>query len=372
MLYFICFFSIFFALVLAKPLDSNFDTLAYVASAKSWETSNAIEIHQYAYDELQAYAAEDDYDLMISGEYRQDMFTKVDAFMQQLPFYDIRVVYVGSIYVLSNLGLNPYFSAHLVSALTGILGLVVLLRAFSAVVHPALLFSIPFFVIPLGFYELVRLGTPDALSFFAVSLLIYFYMKSRWNIMLVLLPFLILVRTDLLILVVIFAGYMVFIRRDLFWKIVASLAVTLLLYFSLNIYFGNYGWSTVFYVSFIDRVSEPAMQVLNVSVGDYVNVFSKRLQHVLTNSAFLMFLGLLTLSGVLYYLRNGIGTPDFKSECTLVFSLLVIMFFYLCLHYLSFPAIWMRFFVAQYCIGLFVFLAMISLYLPRWNQEASK
>jgi len=73
----------------------NWDMIGYVASAKHFEISDPIELHDYVFENLKSYVNEDKFFDLTDGniQYRIDMATEPELFYQQLPFYEIRPIY---------------------------------------------------------------------------------------------------------------------------------------------------------------------------------------------------------------------------------------------------------------------------------------
>ena len=87
---------LFFAFSISSP-DQNWDILGYSASAISLENNDPAFIHDYVYGELQNYGTESERKKLMAGsEYAATMHNDSNAFFQQIPYYKIRIIFVGT------------------------------------------------------------------------------------------------------------------------------------------------------------------------------------------------------------------------------------------------------------------------------------
>ncbi len=113
---------------------------------------------------------------------------------------------------------------------------------------------------------LVRWATPDCLATFIAALAFYLILERKlyfWGCAALMCD--IWVRTDVLVLAgVIF--FVLWVRAKLDFPQFASLCVLSLgSYFAINHFAGNYGWSVLFFNSFLGGVTAPGEAILHVS-----------------------------------------------------------------------------------------------------------
>jgi hypothetical protein len=144
---------------------------------------------------------------------------------------------------------------------------------------------------------LSRWGTPDGLATVVATMALYLVLERKsyfWGSSALLLG--IWIRTDTLI----FAGAVFFVlwlcsKLDLAQFVALSL-LALGSYFTINHFAGNYGWSALFYNSFLGGLAAPGEAVIHVSWSAYV--------HQLVRGAFIW---LISGSFALYLLLGGLA-----------------------------------------------------------------
>jgi hypothetical protein len=362
---FLLFFTIFsIALLLFaffKPLN-NWDMVAYAGSAKSYATSDKKAIHEFAYSELEQYAGEETFiKLTASSSYRRTFYSDPEAFRQALPWYQIRPAYTGLMYVLHAAGMNIYQASRVVSAVAVLFAIWVFYFAFRRYVASILWFAVPFFIVLYGGIENARLSTPDGLAFLYSGTLTYLFLRrSRWAPWL--LPVAILIRTDLIFLVALFAVYLFWFEKAQRISATVSLLASLTTYLVINKVFGNYGWSTVFYLVFISdfTLNYPADKDIHISFIQYFHAVLTGARKIIENDKFNAFIGisLLHAGTLLGTKRLAVSLHSFMSQR--INALAAISISYVFIHFLVFPAGYSRFFTAQYLTGLLCFLSLLT------------
>ena len=360
----------FFIFSINNPVE-NWDILGYAGSVASlWET-DAVALHRGVYVEFEAYASSAAFqELTQSTSYRQAMFEDPAAFVQQIPYYKIRVAFIMLVALLGKFGVNAYEAQHLLSAGFGCAGLFLLFLGLRHHIHSLLWISVPLF-----FYHfthdllVVQTGAVDSFGFFWVVLTLLAFVH-RSPLLLPLLALSVLVRTDLILYVgLMFA--LVFFTDYTKWKVIGLWGVVCAgLYLWVNHWAGNYGWQTVFYFVFMTdmEATHPSeYSQFGVSLQQYWQVLI-RPQWV---SKWLWFtlLGLIIACGMyLYRLRKGEGGALVGQYIAL--GLVAIA--YVAVHYILFPVIFMRFFVAQYLVMLLAFMVAATCWWQHFIADESR
>jgi hypothetical protein len=244
---------VLFAFSFYRPYH-NWDMIIYAACARSFEVHDKEELHASTYHELEQSVPAATYRALTSGNYRQTVSEDANAFAQQLPFYQIRVLYNALVYALATIGVNVFAATHLVSALSAIAGLWIVLLTFRPYTRAYLLFLLPPFAVAFGLLDVAKYSTPDGLAFLAVCSMAYCLVRRHPG-MLVLLPLSVLVRTDLILLALIVTSYLIFVARQ--WRLaaIASVALAVAGYILVNVGYGHYGLSVAYYMTFIEAVA---------------------------------------------------------------------------------------------------------------------
>ncbi len=345
----------FFFFIVNHPAQ-NWDMLGYAGSVASFGESDPIALHHWVYEEFEAYATAGEFQTLTqSTNYRQTMVEDAGAFIQQIPFYKIRVAFVLLVALLAKFGVNVYEAQHLISAGFASAGLFLLFLGLRQHIHSLMWLVVPFF-----FYQftqdllVVRFGGVDSFAFFWVVLTLIAYMhRSAW--LLPLLALSVLVRTDLILYVgLMFA--LVFLGDYSRWKLIGFWGVVCAaLYLWVNHWAGNYGWQTVFYFVFVTdmEATHPSeYSQLGIELQQYLQVLV-RPQWVSKWLWFSVAAAVLAVALYLYRLRE-IREADAVGKFCLLGAVAIA---YVVVHYLLFPAIFMRFFIAQYLIMLLALMA---------------
>ncbi|MGB2691578.1 MAG: hypothetical protein WBB48_04355 [Thermodesulfobacteriota bacterium] len=354
----------------------NLDMLAYVGSTKSFETSDKETIHTFVYSEakkkvppeklyyLLGYASLDQYESRHESSNepinnsRSIISDDPEALYQQLPFYQIKVLYVSLVYLLSELGINTYLATYLISAISMVLGLWVLLFTFKPYIHNYLLYSIPAFAMAFGLLPTARSSTPDGLAFLMVTIMVYLFTRANWLIFIAT-PIAVLVRPDLIIF-----GFMILVYYLIFHKTwryfsIASILASLILYFSVSYYFGNYGWATLFYHTYIKFLIYPADATIELGLVEILYAYKHEMVKLVFSREFWLYIVIMILS--LFLISQNYSTNWYKKRpFNPMIFILISSFLYILIHYLLFPSFLTRFFIGQYLLSVLVFLYLLS------------
>ena len=343
----------------------NWDMLGYVASAKHFEISSPVELHSFVFTNLKDYVDPDRYFSLTNGgnQYRIDMATNPDLFYQQLPYYEIRPAYTLSVLLASKLGLNIFTSTFAVSIISAILGVFLLAYTIKDKVYFGFLYAFPFFLMFFGILSIAKTSTPDAMVFLSLSIFIYLFSREKISLLLIIIPIYVLVRTDMiifnsLILIVIF-----FLYKNYKIGTLLSFLITVALYLYVNHFFHNYGWSTIFSVTLIERVSNPADVSFTVSIADYLHVFIRGIISALNDRIFLGFISIMFTTLVLIsFFAKSLS----KNKEIWVYTAIPIL--YISIHVVLFPVTWDRFFIGFYTMAIIATLILLSKLIRRYEK----
>ena len=257
----------------------SWDLLPYTALATS-ESSDAVSLHRSAYRTVaREVPREVDERLMLGppdAAYRRDLAFNPWHFAEQLPFYSVKPLYVLALSTFHSAGMNPVKAARLLSVVSfALLGVVLFLWLRQAA--GTLLASLAACCV-LATPEFLRTGAlvyPDAL-FSALGLLALYLLFARGRLfpgicLLAVLPF---IRPDGLVLVALVVGYLAwknpgFSLRDALVILLAELLANRMTGWLA----GGYGYETLFYHSFVHRLTAPAEASVQIHLADYWNAW---------------------------------------------------------------------------------------------------
>jgi len=328
-----------------KPLY-NWDMIAYVASAFHMDGLSGQQLSDATYDLVRKEVGEERFNPLIEGDYRSAVYKDPGSLEQQLPFYTPRVFYIGAMRFLGNLGVDYAESSYLVSSLfsaASVFLVALILKQFSVSVY-----MLPLVVLFSGLVQLARYSTPDALACFFTLTAFYMLISGRIYYLMIaaILP---LVRTDFVILSLLFSINGVLERRKLIALI--SVFVAILLYLVVNREMGNYGWLTIFNFTLIELDPYPKDLEFSIYWKDYLRPYISTVLN-LTNH----------LHGLIFFLAFAlwhIAKKKVSTEMTVEDRSLWICLVFVVLHLLAFPTYMDRFFTISAIIGLIYILSKV-------------
>jgi len=367
--FFLCSCVFFFAYTLANPVY-NWDTLGYAASVVSLTETDPLVIQQTVYDELRSSVDSNIFYQLTEGfEFRKTVYEDAAAFKQQIPFYKMRVLVLALIALLAKLGVNFFLAQHIVSVCAGTAGLLCLFIVLRSHVVPIFWIFVPWLYYRYT-HDLICMshGGTDMLAFLFAALACVAFLKSSLLIY-CLIPFLVLVRTDLILFSFLLLALLAFNDR-LNWRfnLIAAIA-SIMFYLVVNKWAGNYGWQTVVYYVFASDMSAThplEYSKIGVTLNDYFG-YLLEFKGWMSQGASLCIFGCFSVGS--YYLLDQFapGAAAQRSSKEDMLNKLVLLSLasvvYVVIHFLLFPALYMRFFVAQLLVISLTFFALSSYYI---------
>jgi hypothetical protein len=337
---------------LVRP-SLNWDVVGYVAAARALESSDARDIHTFTYDTLRASVTDARFAVIAPGGegYKAVMYADPAAFAEQLPFYQVRPLYVGLLFVLYKAGVNLVFATYFVSAL-GVCGGLWAAYAIASRELPAVwLFALPPLAVACGALGIARLSTPDGLAFMGVMLAGALFVRGQRALLLVL-PALVAVRTDLALFSVPFLLGLLWQGRFDRRATAAALAAAVLLYFGINWIYHYPGWETVFSFTFVELATHPLSAPPHVTSGQYLSILARGVEVALNNGLFVAYLAAAAaaLFLIVERVRHGEDWRAVLREPAPALALLCLL--YAGVHFVLFPVAWPRFFAPFYLAGV--------------------
>ena len=328
----------------------NWDIVGYVASAYAADGLQGAHLSQATYQDLRNATSPSTYYQLTQVDaprgYRDRVFQDPQALQQQLPFYSVRVAYVGLMRLLNRQGVDLARASYLISAVFAAASLLVawpLARSLGVD-----LLWVPFVGLAAGLDMLARLSTPDALACFAMLLTAWMFLRGH-RLRYLLAMILPAVRTDLVMLSVLMLVYDYWFD----WKTAAlsALACAVAVYGTINAVSHNYGWLTLFNFQMMGITPYPASMRIDPWIADYVRVYQRAaLDWVSSVQTLPSLLGLQLLFMGLRRLRSNPRQLATVSIFTV----------YALLHYLLFPLGELRFFTPSIMVVMLGALALLG------------
>jgi hypothetical protein len=342
---------------LVKPM-LNGDIIPYVGSAKSYETRNAIAIHEFTQKETEAVIPKTVLKKLISTDDGDNnlVLENPEQFFKLLNLYRIRVAYTGMIWLLSQMGINAATASYLISAVCVSIGLIVLYWIAKLHLDIALAYLLPPFGMVCGMLTLARLSTPDGMAFLGVMICIFLNLQGC-RMGLYALPSLVLIRTDLLFFAIALIFFTFLSDRTIKNDAIFSASASIFLFILLNHYMEYPGWAAIFSISLLP--GRGLYGPFEVTLSDYAMAAWSGLKSAIEDKSFLLYLiGI----GSILYIRRDSFFDDLKNKEMSARYLRIILssISFVSIHFIIFPAIWERHFVHQYLIGILSIMALLS------------
>ena len=287
-----------------KNHEVDWDLPGYLGSYYATQYDNTQVVHQNVYGDIQKIASPTEWNNITKinqkSNIRYSFYSNAQSFSEQLPYYQVKVLYNLSIQILVRLGFAPVEAAFVANAFfyfwVGILFLLITYFIFPnwtffSFSLTTLLLSLP---ITNAF---ARMASPDLLS---ILLLLIFFLVYLWKnsefLLFLILALLTLTRPDYLVFGVTFYGLQLVTKWLInkkfdFSAIMYSIFLIAIYFFVIKCY--HYpGWKEVFYDSFIHRREFISKEIANFSFEDYLGIVLKNLMYMKKISLFaILFLG---------------------------------------------------------------------------------
>lgn len=336
------------AILSVMKADYNWDVLPYAGCVIAIETSDANEIHRKTYEIFKESVDSKTYLQLTTGSnYRETLANNADSFNQNLPFYKVKPLYILLMYALYKSGINLFTAPIIISAVfyffMSILVFIWISKFTENQIHTflfsALLSFAPFMI------SFSSSATPDLLSSFLIVLAMFRLLTKKniyWFLLFMILS--ILVRPDNIFIFAILTGVLTAIdgfsryRKMLY----AGIAIGVLTEIIVNVWSGNYAYSILFQ-HLVERSTNPAEMHTTITPGLYLKGLSAWVFIFKYSVVSIQFLILFIALFIRY--RNAV---DPRKD--LEFLVLIALGISIILHYLLFPLMDDRFFIAQYVI----------------------
>lgn len=238
-----------------KRPSYNWDMLAYMALAAGADNKGSFkDVHAKVYAEAQKYVPAESYDMLVQSNHplRSRLYTDADYFREKLPFFVVKPLYIGVVYIFFKAGFNLVAATVLPSMFAFfIMGLLLfhwMGRYFNEVwamaCSVAFMYSAPF-------VTTAKLSTPDCFAALFLFTAVYFIVERKQiQPAYIFLLLSVCARIDNVLPSVIFLSWLYW-RKALsikhYWMMMSGIAIC---YWGIAWLAHGYGWSMYFYDSF--------------------------------------------------------------------------------------------------------------------------
>lgn len=349
----------------------NWDLLPYAGLVEKLRHANSSEIHDNAYLDVFSYAKAhssilaDNWNQLITGQYRVDNLKSTDVFLAQLPFYSCKPFYIILLSWVSHLTASITRAAIYISVASvfiSTLFMVIFSHIKKIPLFISLIIGLLFFLNPIIF-ETARFQTPDALALAFITSATIFFLLGLEKCAAIIFLAAILVRPDIELLCFIMAVFMVF--SNLFENTKFSKTAIVILFFSVVLksfiyhYYGAYGYLTLIKFSLITGQTDfpNLLNVSNIGIFDFLKIYKNTLTipYFYMSHTYLIFL---SLAGLAIYFIIGKNPPQFGKSEILYISLVA----YTVAHILLFPLLDARYFAPVLSMAFLIMLDKISIH----------
>lgn len=345
----------------------NWDMLAYMAVAASYENDHAVEVHDKVYELARKELPPEKYQLLVdsSNKYKTSVAQNAAEFNLQMPFYVVKPLYTGMVYLFHKAGFSLTKSTVVPSVIAYFLiGLLLInwirkyLRFYAALVLSSLIMLLP------PMLQVAKLSTPDCLSAFFVLWAIYFVVEKK----LVVVPFVLLLvsvfaRLDNAILSTLLFPALALTKmldqKISLKKQMLFLVASVLSYLIVSSCAMHYGWNILYYPSFSAHLNTGHDIHQSFSIASYLKLVLSQLMVGLFFSWLMLFVFLVALLSMASPASN--GKKWNMDQVVLLFFLFVIA-----LRFMLQPVIADRFYIPYYLVAL---VLLIRRYAAQINDK---
>jgi hypothetical protein len=336
----------------------NWDLLAYMALVLQQDNKDVNQIHFLTYQAAKQNIPAADYKHLIDGAYRKNLSENPTAFFNTLPFYAVKPLYIGMIYMFYKAGFSLPLCTVLPSIIFYMLIGFLIFYWLSKSIKTGWAFSASLIIMYSGFMVfMARLSTPDCMSAFFLLSAFYFILQKpvlKWSFLFLILS--IFVRLDnfvaaILILTFLFVSPKSQLKADR-KNYLVMIAIAIVCYFAVTIMMMRpFGWDASYYPSFALKMNLSHTSNSTFSFKAYSDLVISQIATVVVFYHFVFFLLLLWL--IVY--------PTFKwSRLSFVQAFSIILISIIACRFVLYPDLSDRFNIAYYVCFLIIFIQKYS------------
>lgn len=347
--YFLCIISV--SIYAFEKPNYNWDAMPYMAVALSYESGDATFIHDTVYTIAKEQMPPVKYDQIIdtSMNYKKRMLQNENDFYNLLPFYVVKPLYTGMIYLFYKEGISLLKATVLPSVIAYVL-IGWLLFKWIKNYLPALLSCLIALLTMLSapVLEVVKTSSPDCLASFLLITAFYFIIERKnLSVAFVFLLFAVFARLDNIIPSFCILSLMVLTdkwkKKLVLKKFFAMIIILVIAYFLITSFALKFGWSLLYYPSFARNLNLSYESGTAFSFKDYFVLFET---HVVSAFFFTHFIVFMLLALIIFIERASFKFQLLRFEQWLLLAVLISI----AVRFILQPLIADRFYVAYYLL----------------------
>lgn len=338
----------------------NWDMLGYVGNVLAWDKPDAETLYAQLFADVSATT-----EGWIVDQFRANpLSASAENMAKQLPFYAVKPLYLGLMWLLHQAGLALSSATWSISAFS-FAALAVWLWRWRPRNAPHAVWLAGIVALtwagewPMA--ALARFSTPDSLSILLVIAALWGWLSRRsWPLYFLFALLALLARPDTLVLTGLLAVYFALLAPapQRMPRLPACFGIALLpiAYAALSHFSGVYSWEIMFTYAFLNKIPDPATLEGTLTIPRYWQVFSASLPLFLDNARLLALLAVSLLAGFCHWMKSSKDSHLWRDLLLLTWAALMIRF-------TLFPA-WgeARYYYAYYLIILRASLELASPY----------
>lgn len=279
--------------MLIHKKKTYWDAIPYMGAVLAIDEKDNAKIHESTYQLLKENTSIDEQQKLIDGHpFCKSIYDHQNYFAQQLPFFQVKFLYVYTSYVFYKIGVPLYDALFLVVLISSILIFTITFNWLKKY-HGnglSLLLSVCIFLCWFNIRSFI-ISSPDALAGLFFIAAVYFYLeKNKLKLSYIFLFLAALTRPDYLFFVVCFSSIAILllkVKPSLFAIVTTFACVASVLLVSYNYQYD--GWQ-MFYRSFVDLTVSPQTEAGKFSVDVYFNGMSNGIKQSLSHKSTFLFL----------------------------------------------------------------------------------
>jgi len=334
----------------------NWDMLAYMAIVlktdhPDWDLNH---IHEHTYQIARQKIPATEYGYLIQSTYREKMVKDPSAFYEQLPFYAIKPLYLGMIYLLYKAGITLPVATLLPSILAYFCIGLLLFHWLGRYMNPLLALISSLLIMYATFMVFVaRISTPDAVSSLWLLAAFYFILEKP-SIAFMFLFFLLSVftRLDNVVTCLIILSFLFFTRKWqkelVLWQYALMVITLVVCYFVItSITVAPLGWNLLYYPAFVHYLDLSHRHLALFSFSEYAALLYSQAITAVVYHHFTLFVFLTLLVVTPLFLKNQGQRFDQWFSVLLIFIILT--------RFVLYPDLADRFYISFYLCILILF-----------------
>lgn len=333
-----------------KP-NYNWDCLPYAATVLKIDGLNLSDLHSKTYTLAKKELTSESYEqLTTGGKYREEIANNSKGFIEQLPFYYIKPLYILFILIFFKLGVPLFLSTALPSLISffiiSVITFFLLSRKYNFIISSGITLLLMLFH---AFSDVARESSPDTLSsLFLIGTIFSFLNKKTWQVTL-LLTLAILTRPDNIIFGGIFLCLSFYKKSFTVKQVILGFVCIGLAYITPKVFIDHYSWKTLFYHSFIEHLTYPNTDNSDFSLLEYCFIIIKNGFKELKVSL----LPLICIPFIFKQVRQSFSKKSIVILITIAATVIV--------RYLLFPVLTNRFMFAFYIATIIILLTDLKI-----------